>query len=180
MVHRNILNRAKPKQDDLPLYHPIITRFNAPPGQLDPKYKNDVNANDLGEISGMQAQVNGAKPPVVLKDESDSVTGQYLNLVDEAALPFYVDDQETEGDETLYPPLPACIQKTYDKAEQAKADSIPVFDIAAHEDESRMRRLSRESAEREMERARNPSTLSDAEIKAIGDHYENPDNTLFR
>jgi len=178
-MRRRAIPKAKIK--DEVIYHPILTRFDAPRGELDPKYRDDPNANNLDILEELTAKEEGKEPP--LADESTHAIDSGIQLVDEAALPFYV-DAETE-DEVILDPLPACIQKTYDKQAKAKAEAVPLFDIAAHENESRMRRLSRESAEREMviatKKAKGESTeLSEAEIKAIGDFYENGDNTLFR
>jgi len=142
-------------------------------GDIDDKYINDKNTGNYA-VAHPRERDQGERSfgnPIFGLPPAGASSAQPGDIFLDRGTSYAETDEED-----MLAPLPACIQKTYDKA----ADDIPVFDPAAHENESRMRRLSREAAEREMERARNPTTLTDAEIKEIGDFYENPDNTLFR
>ena len=126
-MRRNILNRTKVKKQDEVLYHPIIIKHGAPPGQLDERYRDDPNCNDLGVIAKMVSEHTGNAPPVELEDESATTIGAGLNMVDAEALAFYIDPETGRDDEVLYTEpgnqLPNCIQRSYDKAAAAALDA---------------------------------------------------------
>ena len=112
-------------------------------------------ADQADEIDEMIAQVNGTKPPVILKDESESTIREGLTLVSAEALPFLTDIETEPGDEIMYiqgEELPACIKKSYAKnAVKAEALDAHWNDEDQKPPKGSLARLQYEKSVRELE-----------------------------